>query len=410
MVNVNPLKGFRDLYPNEKGVQSYIFEKIQNIANLLGFEAYDGPVVEPMDLYTNKTSKELLNRQTFQIQDKKGSILILRPEITPTLARMIAKKANELIFPIRLYNIGVRFRYEAPQKGRAREFFQADFDILGSNNILADAEIIYAAISIMESFGAKNNDFILYINSRDFMEQEFIKLGIPKNKIPDLLSIIDKKEKIDEKLFNSLLLELKIDQKTIASIVRIIETDVNPNSFEYFKKLFSILKLMNIDKYCKINPSVVRGLNYYTGFVFEIFDKGNVKRSLLGGGRYNNLINQYNSKLNISGVGFALSDVVIQEFLQDKKLLPTNLNKKSKFLITIFNSDTINESVELSNLLRKNNISCEIYLDEEKSLEKQLKYADKKNIPYVLIVGPDEIKKKYSHNPKHANSQTRDGK
>ena len=222
MININPLKGFRDLYPQEKGVQNFIFKKTQEVAGLLGYEAYDGPVIESVDLYKNKTSRELLDRQTFQIKDKKGKILILRPEITPTLARMVAKKANELIFPIKLYNIGVRFRYEAPQKGRAREFFQADFDILGSDSIIADAEIVYTAISLMKSFGAKTNDFVMYLNSRDFMEIELLKINVPKNKVSSVLSIIDKKSKIDQKLFSSLLLDEGLNKKTVNSINRFI--------------------------------------------------------------------------------------------------------------------------------------------------------------------------------------------
>jgi histidyl-tRNA synthetase len=394
MVNVNPLRGFRDLYPKEKGEQSFIFKKTTEIAEFLGYEAYDGPVIEPVDLYLNKTSRELLERQTFQIKDKKENVLVLRPEITPTLARMVAKQANEMTFPVKLFNIGVRFRYEAPQKGRSREFFQADFDILGSNSVFSDAEIIYTAISILKSFGATSDDFVLYLNSRDFIEQELIKLGVKKTQVKSVLSVIDKKNKVDEKTFSSMLIDIGIDQKILGLVVKVTEQDINSDSFPYFNKLFEILKLMSVDKYCKINPSIVRGLDYYTGFVFEVFDKGLVKRSLLGGGRYNNLINQYNSKLNIPGVGFAFSDVVISEFLQDKKLFPQETTVKTKYLVSVFNSNTLTSSYEILNLLRENNIPCEIYLDSDKNLDKQLKYADKKNIPYVIIIGPDEIKEK----------------
>ena len=159
MIGLNPLKGFRDLYPKEKGVQNFVFEKIKDVARLLGYEEYDGPVVEPVGLYENKTSKELLERQTLQIKNKKGEVLVLRPEMTPSLARMVANKAQELIYPIKLFNIGLRFRYEAPQKGRTREFYQADFDILGTNSLIADAESIYTLISIFKMLQADEKDF-----------------------------------------------------------------------------------------------------------------------------------------------------------------------------------------------------------------------------------------------------------
>ena len=159
MTGLNPLKGFRDLYPEEKGVQNFIFEKIRSVARLLGYEEYDGPIVESMDLYENKSSKELLERQTFQITSKKGNSLVLRPEMTPSLARMVANKASDLTFPIKLFNIGPRFRYEAPQKGRSREFYQADFDILGTNSIVSDAESIFTVVSIFKMLQADEKDF-----------------------------------------------------------------------------------------------------------------------------------------------------------------------------------------------------------------------------------------------------------
>ncbi len=183
MTGLNPLKGFRDLYPQEKGVQSYLFEKIRQVANLLGYMEYDGPIVEPVELYENKTSRELLERQTFQIKNKKGEVLVLRPEMTPSLARMIANKAGQLNFPLKLYNIGARFRYEAPQKGRTREFYQADFDILGTNSIVSDAESIFTIVSIFRALGATEKDFVVYINSRVEMEKYLMDLGFKKKKI-----------------------------------------------------------------------------------------------------------------------------------------------------------------------------------------------------------------------------------
>ncbi|MFH1826814.1 MAG: histidine--tRNA ligase [bacterium] len=396
MTGLSPIKGFRDLYPQNKGVQSFIFKKINEVARLLGYEAYDGPMVEPVGLYENKTSKELLERQTFQIKNKKGEIFVLRPEMTPSLARMIANKAGELTFPLKLYNIGARFRYEAPQKGRSREFYQADFDILGSDSVISDAESIYTLISIFKSLGATEKDFKTYINYRPFIENALIKIGINKIKIGNLLNIIDKKEKVSKENFESMLKEEKLNSEQIQSINRLIDNSIKPEDNTYFQDLFSILKSYEIDKYCEINPSTVRGLDYYTGVVFETVeiskDNDKLNRAIAGGGRYDNLVGDFDKKLNIPGIGFALSDVVIIEFLQNKNLIPKQVLKPSSCLMTIFDEKTLPKSIEIASFLRSSGVSCELYPESNAKLDKQLKFADKKNIPYVLIIGPTEIK------------------
>ncbi len=391
MVNLNPLKGFRDLYPKDKGVQDYIFQKLKDVAELFGYESYDGPVVEPVEIYLEKTSKELLERQTFQIKDKKGEVLILRPEMTPTLARMIANRAGELTFPMKLFNLGVRFRYEAPQKGRSREFWQADFDILGNDSLLSDVEILSSAINIFTSLGATENDFVVSINSRKFMQGKLTDLGFKDEEIKKILNVIDKKDKVDVKEFSKMLKDLKI--KKSEEVLRLLDEKVNPESNKYFEELFTLLKTYGLDKYCEVDTGVVRGLDYYTGMVFEIKDKGEIKRTLLGGGRYDNLVSDYDRRYQIPGVGFAVSDVILEEFIKDNDLLSEIVTKKTKVLVTVFNEELVIDSVNLLNELRKNNIPSEIYLGIDVKLDKQLKYADRNNIPYVVIIGPEEVKK-----------------
>ena len=267
MVNVNPLKGFRDFYPKEKGVQNFVFKKIREVAKLLGYEEYDGPVVEPMELYLNKTSKELIDKQTFKIQDKNNNILVLRPEMTPTLARMVANKTQNIIFPTKLFNIGLRYRYEAPQKGREREFYQMDFDILGSDSLISDAESIYTAIKIFQVFGSSDKDFVLYINSRSEMEKCLLKLGFDKKLFGKLFKIIDKQDKINNKTFVNLLLSIEKDRTKVNALVNFLYTKRVEKS-EYFNQLFQLLKEYRIDQYCQINYNITRGLDYYTGLVF----------------------------------------------------------------------------------------------------------------------------------------------
>jgi histidyl-tRNA synthetase len=393
LINLNPPRGFRDLYPEEKIFQDYIFLKLKKVSQNFGFSSYDGPILEDIKIYLGKTSRELIEKQTFQIKTKED--LLMRPEMTPTLARMIAKKAGELVFPLRLFNTGLRFRYEMPQKGRGREFYQSDFDILGANSTLSDAEIINVATSIFINFGCSEKDFVVYINSRVEMEKNFINLGFEKEQFKSLLSIIDKQDKLSNEEFIKLLLTIDNNKEKIQKLVDFLYISRNEKS-PYFIRLFEYLKKMGIDQYCKVNSNITRGLDYYTGLVFEVREKGpfQLKRALLGGGRYDNLVSDFNPRIKIPGVGFATSDVVLWEFLQNKDLLPKNLNPiPTKVLVTIFSSELTYQSMNIVKNLRKNNINVELYLDDEAKLDKQLKYANKKNIPYVIIIGPEEARK-----------------
>jgi len=392
MINLNPQKGFRDLYPKDKTAQEFVFKKLEKAARLFGFEKYDGPILEPIDIYLNKTSRELIERQTFQVKDKKENILILRPEMTPSLARMIANKAGELTFPTRLFNLGLRFRYEAPQKGREREFYQADYDILGSENIIADAEIIAIAVKIFLLLGAAENDFIVYINSRVEMEKKLLILGFNKEQVKPLLNSIDKQDKLPNEVFINTLLAIEPDKNKIKQLVDFLNAARKEDS-RYFKELFDLLDRYKISRYCQINYNVTRGLDYYTGLVFEVKEKGGMKRSLLGGGRYDNLVSSYKENLKIPGVGFATSDVVLLEFLRDKNLLPQVNPKPTKVLVTIFSPQLTPISLKITNDLRSENISAELYPDKNAKLDKQLKYADRSKIPYAVIIGPEEAEK-----------------
>lgn len=391
-IKLKPLRGFRDFYPKDKAVQNYIFEKLRQVANLFGFEEYEGPSIEPIELYWEKTSKELIDKQTFKLEDKKGQVVVLRPEITPTLARMLAKRQYQLTFPARLFNLGPRFRYEAPQRGRAREFYQADFDILGESTTLSDAEILNVAVNIFLNFGARQEDFVILINSRKLLEARLKKIGLAGKKIKEVINIIDKKEKVSQKNFQKMLIDIGLKALAIKKIEQLLQNTTGYQN--YFSPLLQLLDQFGIKKYIKINPSVVRGLDYYTGLVFEAREKGGIKRALLGGGRYDNLVAELGAAKKIPGIGFATSDVILEEFLKSKKLLPQLESLPTRVLITVFSDKTLKESIMIARFLREQKISNELFLNSQKSLDKQLAYANKKKIPYVIIIGPDEIKKK----------------
>lgn len=391
-VQLQAPKGFRDLYPQDKALQNYLFEKLKAVSSLYGFENYDGPILEPIELYLGKSSKELVEEQTFKITDKKEQTLVMRPEMTPSLARMIAQRANQLIFPLKLFNLGLRFRYEAPQKGREREFYQADFDILGAENVLADAEILAVVVKILTSLGATEKDFIININSRKFIDKKLAEFGVENKK--EVMSCIDRKDKVSKESFLELLKKSGLNENQIKDLSSFLETETKPEDDPYFKKLFEILKNYGIEKYFKINTGTVRGLDYYTGLVFEAKDlSGKINRALLGGGRYDNLVSSYNPNLKIPGIGFATSDVILSEFVKCINKVPQLNSKSTKYLVTVFGEEWLNDSIKIVNELRNKNIPSEIYPDADKKLDKQLKYADRNGIPFAIILGPEEIKK-----------------
>ena len=387
---LQPLKGFRQLYPSEKVIQSFVLQKAREIAKLYGFEEYDGPMLEPIELYLNKSSRELVEEQSFKVIDKNDKTYLMRPEMTPTLARMIAAKENSLTLPVRFSNIGLRYRYEAPQKGRDREFYQMDFDIIGSNSTIADAEIISIAVSLLKSCGATEKDFVLYINSRETLTKTLIEFGIAEKNIKKVISIIDKRDKVEKPVFVKMLQDASLSSGQIASINNLLD-----NPIEYEKSFAEILKLIDsygISEFVKVNPAIVRGLDYYTGIVFEAKSKGPLGRSLLGGGRYDNLVSGYGAKQKLGGVGFATSDSILIAFLGDSNLLPELNSVPSQVFVSIFDESTLDNSLRLARKLRENNIPTEVYPEVGVKLDKQFKYASTKQIPFVAIIGPDEAK------------------
>lgn len=394
MKTIQSLRGFRDLYPEDKAIQNFIFDTVRSVARLYGFAEYDGPIVEPLELYLDKTSEEILTRQTFEVQSKgeEKERWILRPEMTPTLARMVAARAGELTYPLRWFNIGARFRYEAPQKGRMREFWQTDFDILGTNTVLGDAELLAVVVELFKKMNATKDDFVIFINSREEMEAELLDIGYTEEQYQDLLKVIDRQDKMEDTEFKKALLTVDSNESKVAALVNFLSSSESDSA--YFKELFAILESMGIREYVQLNAGITRGLDYYTGLVFEVKEKnGALRRSLFGGGRYDNLIEKYNAKATISGVGFAFSDVAMTEFLKEKNLLPQTVSSSTKVLVTVFNEETAAFSISVATRLRTAGIATELYPDTKRKLDKQLKYADKMQIPYVIIAGPDEVEK-----------------
>lgn len=388
--NLQPLKGFRDFYPEQMRFRNFLFGKMRETSKLFGYEEYEGPTLEPIEIYNAKSDEELIKNQTFVLKDKNDKSLAMRPELTPTLARMVAAKQNELIFPLRWFSIGPRWRYEQPQKGRSREFWQWDIDLIGETSLKADAEIIVVACNFLKNLGLTPKEVVIKINNRRFLQEKLKAIKISSNKINLVYKAIDKKDKMTTNDWENYLREIVGNEKQAKDLKLILEEKVFGN-FQELAELFALLKKFGVEEYIEFDPTIVRGLNYYTGTVFEVRDKEGEFRTIIGGGRYDNLVGLFGDK-KIPGVGFAAGDVTLEEVLKKFSKMP-KIENNNKILVTVFDESLFNNSLTVSQKLKEKGVSNELYLNPDK-LDKQFKYADKKGIKYVVIIGPDEVKNK----------------
>ncbi len=376
------MKGFRDFYPEEKGKISYIFDIWKKIVEKYGYEEIDMPILENIEIY-NKSGSEI-PEQIYRFKDKKGREVALRPETTPSIARMIKAKPD-LKKPIKWFSISQCYRYERLQKGRNREFFQLNVDYLGSKTMQADAEVIVTLINILKEFKLNEKNFYIKISNRKLMEDMF-KECMVKN-VKEVSRVLDKKDKLSEGELKKELKKLKLSDLQIKDlfkffeIKRLEEIEVKSEGLEELKELFSILKKYKVSKYVELDLGVMRGFDYYTGTIFEAFDRKGKFRAIAGGGRYDNLA-------GVPGVGYAMGDIVLGLFVKNK--IP---ELKSKTEILIIPINTLNECLDIGEKLRKEGLNVEVDL-LGRNISKNLDYANKKGIEYVLIIGEDELKKK----------------
>jgi len=389
---INPVKGTRDFYPDDLAFQNWLFKRIRAISESFGYQEYDGPILEPIELYLAKTSEELIKQQAFTLKDGKGRELVMRPEMTPTVSRMVAAKSYELPVPTRLFNIGPRFRYEAPQKGRLREFYQWDMDMFGADTPEADAELIAIAAEFFKTLGLTPSDVVIKINDRSLIETKFALLEIPEDSWLELTNIIDRKEKLSSGAWSESLAKLGLSDTQITELETVLRDYDFSFESENLTRIFSTLEDLGYRDYVEFDPSVVRGLLYYTSTVFEAKDRHGEFRSLLGGGRYASLVAEYGGR-DLSGVGFATSDIIIQEFLAHHNKLPDIKAKVADVLLVVVEEGAVRDALKVSSMLRSAKINTEFYPDASVKLDKQLSFADKKGIPYVVIFGKDEMEK-----------------
>lgn len=399
-LSVNPYKGTRDFYPCDMKIRNWFFGKVRTTLEGACFDEYDGPMLESLDLYAAKSGEELAKEQTYNFTDRGGRDLAIRPEMTPTVARMVAGKMGELNYPLKWFSISNMYRYERPQRGRLREFWQLNVDIFGCDTFEADLDVLQSAISLLRAYGADESMFRIHINNRRFFNDVIAAVaGTDAEGSRKVSKVVDRKNKITREAYESALEELGLSEEQIEQIDALYNMDVRaatalcPDSdgAKELTALFDALEKTGLDRYCIFDFGIIRGLDYYTGTVFEVFDLApENNRAMFGGGRYDNLVGLFVKNAKISGVGYGMGDVTLENFLVTHNLLPDLDNEGTKVLVTRFDDVPYEKYVDLTNRLRGAGITASLYLGSKK-FGKQIDYAVRDHYSHVLIMGGNEL-------------------
>ena len=405
----NSLPGFREFYPEECARRNYLFDAFRRVALRFGFKEYDAPVLEPLELYIEKSGEEIVS-QLFNFTDRGDREVALRPELTPSLARLVGAKASSLPMPVKWFNIGEHYRYERPQKGRLRAFYQFNGDILGESGTAADAELISLLVEILRALGLTEKDFRIRLSDRTLWFLFLEGLGFEEAKSLEILSILDKSEKISAEKTNALYQEtlgakaketaLKIEKlKTIQDLEELREfldsEELNTTSkekldarLEDWTTLIGYLGGLGAKPFVQVDLGIVRGLAYYTGFVFEAFENEGQFRALAGGGRYNDLVAKLGGP-ELPAAGFAIGDVTLTDCLDRRNLLPQGTENPK--IITILGGEKERlEAIKDITILRRAGLSV-AYPLKNQGFGKQFKSAGKSGAKIALIYGGDEL-------------------
>ena len=386
---IRSVKGTRDFYPDDMAYRRWMFDIIREVSTRFGYQEYEGPCLEFVDLYAAKSGEELVKEQAFVFTSRGDEELTLRPELTPTLARMVAQQQYELPLPLRWWSIGPFWRYEKPQRGRTREFYQWNIDLVGTETVAADAEIVAVAATFLKETGLSPAQVKIFVNNRRLMDEAFSRLEIPKDLRPAVFRVVDKLDKLSERAWQGFALETGLNETQVEGLQALLNNDSLWQDSDELVQFFALIKTFGVEDYVAYNPKVIRGLDYYTGTVFEAFELGGKSRAILGGGRYDNLVSDVGGN-RLPGVGFAMGDVVIELVLRDAGILPERSGISPQVFVTVFDADTISDSLKLASELREAGLRVVVYPEADK-LGKQFKFADKLDIPVAVVLGPDEL-------------------
>ncbi len=387
---INSVKGTRDFYPPEMALRTWLYNKMRTVAESFGYQEYEAPLLESIDLYAAKSGEELVKEQSFVFSDRSGDLIALRPELTPSLTRLVAQRQNQLIYPLRWWSFGPFWRYERPQKGRTREFFQWNIDLIGIASPEADAELIAILATFFVQVGLMPKDIRILVNNRRLIDQQFDKFEIPETQKKHVLRLIDRRDKMDKAQWNDYAQEIGLNPTQIADLHQLLQNEQLWEQSEELVRLFAALDALQVSEYVQYAPHIIRGLDYYTGTVFEAWDVDGEFRAIMGGGRYDNLVADVGGS-PLPGVGFAMGDVVLALVLQKFGCIPPDLGQQpAPVMVTVFDTDTLLASFQLAGELRKEGFNIIVYPEASK-LGKQFRYANRIGVAATIVLGPDEI-------------------
>lgn len=383
-LSTEPYKGVRDFYPEDQFIQDYLFGHMRDACELFGYEEYNASVLEPAELYRSKTSDEIVDEQTYTFTDRGEREVTLRPEMTPTFARMIAGKSREIPFPARWFSIGNFFRYERPQKGRLREFWQLNADIVGSDKIEADAEIIALAYSVMKRLGADERDFEIRVSDRRILESAYDTAAVAPESRAAVTRMLDRRDKMEAAAFETALGEAAGSPETARALI--VELDRTTSS-AFLENLRTLLEHFGV-RNMVVDTSITRGFDYYTGMVFEVFDTDERnRRALFGGGRYDKLLSLFGGD-PIPAVGFGMGDVTARDFLETHDLMPTYA-PATELMLAVVEPEAMAHAQKLAQDLRREDIAVSVNISG-KRIGDQYRQADKLKVPFVIAIGSAE--------------------
>lgn len=386
---VRPVKGTRDFYPEQMAFRQWLYGKVREVSQRFGYQEYEGPMLETLDLYAAKSGEELVKEQSYVFTDRGGDQITLRPELTPTLARMVAQRQRQLPRPVRWWSFGPFWRYERPQKGRVREFFQWNIDILGAESVYADAEIVAILAEFFRSVGLTSQQVGVKVSDRKLMNAQLQELGVEGDRVRAVYRLVDKLDKLPPGDWLAYGRESAgLTDPQLGKLKEVLADRSLWKRSPQLAEFFALAADLGVSEFVEFDPAVIRGLDYYTDIVFEAWDRQGAFRAIFGGGRYANLLADVGGE-PMGGVGLAMGDVVIGLVLDQYGLKPPLRPSPTRALVTVFSPELLRTSTRVAAELRAAAINTELY-PEPARLDRQLKYANASGIPFAVIIGPDE--------------------
>jgi len=388
---IPPVKGTRDFYPDQMALRTWLYNQLRQVSESFGYQEWDAPFLESLELYAAKSSEEIVREQSFAFQDRGGNTITLRPELTPSLARMVAQKQNTLTFPLRWWSWGPFWRYERPQKGRTREFYQWNVDMLGANTPEADAETVAVLATFFKKVGLTSKQVLILVSDRRLLDSQLEKIKVPTADRAEVSAWIDRREKMAPEDWEKNGKQIGLTKLQQTKIKEMLADKKLWKTSPELTRFFQAIKAFGLNEYVRFDAGIVRGFTYYTGTVFEAWEVGGeIRRALLGGGRYDRLLSDVGGE-SLPAVGFAMGDVVVALMLESYGLMPKDLKvSPAQVLVSVFDEGHLLESFTLAAELRTAGFNVVCYPEANK-LPRQFKFADRMGTRIVAVLGPDEI-------------------